>query len=954
MQNGIKCLYTNTDVLHNKLEEIQLVVDREKIELAAITETLPKTNQSCKPIFILPGYECLSNNDGRGVALFIKEGTEYSRIEEYENIFSPAIVCNIKPRGVENFIITVIYRSPNSEEVENTRLKELMTTICVKHRHDKIIIMGDFNCPEIDWKNDTCNKPDSHIASQFLQCTQENYLNQIIESPTHFRGTQNPTLIDLLLTNEENFIINQGIHPPFGKSHHAVLTFTIDLNPTNIINKPIMKYQLYKGDYPKMRTHLSEVDWDEVMSEEKSLDDINDRLMGVLDTVTELFIPKRYVNKNNSINRTFAAPEILLRALKLKKSSFGRFKKFPTDTNHEEYAKYRNIVNNEVKKAKRQKERTVAEEAKTNPKALFQYISSKTKPKESIPNLERKDGSTTENDIQKVKVLSDYFKSVYTNEDTSLLPNFDKKTVNTLSNVNISEVGITKALINLNVNKSPGPDGVHPKILKECAEQLSYPLKRLFERTMEEGRIPKSWKTAEVRPIFKKGKKSLPGNYRPVSLTSILCKICESFVRRDLYSHLVDNNLLSKSQFGFCQGRSCVSQLLVTLRDWMEDIDNNIPVDVAYMDFRKAFDSVPHQRLLIKLEGYGITGNLYSWIKDFLSNRNQFVSTSGTRSENVPVTSGVPQGSVLGPTLFIYFINDLPSVPYCNNKIFADDTKVYQAVRSLADQEILQKSINDMVDWSLIWLLLFNSEKCSILHLGNNNPKYKYTIKHDNDIQPLKVTTAEKDLGVIIDPLLNFDTHITQQIKKARGISAMILRSITGRTRDILIPLYTAIIRPNIEYANVVWNPYKRKDIDRVERVQRQFTKKIEGLSKLSYTDRLEKIKLPSLEYRRLRGELIEVYKITHDVYDPLTTTNLLNYETHKRTRSHTLKLHKYRFKTSKFQNFFTNRIINSWNALPRLIVTSESLNTFKNRIDLHFHEYKYSINIVIEKTVVK
>ena len=324
----------------------------------------------------------------------------------------------------------------------------------------------------------------------------------------------------------------------------------------------------------------------------------------------------------------------------------------------------------------------------------------------------------TVNDTEKVEILSEFFKSVYTDKDTSSVPKYHKRTDETLTSVSVSEDDILQALRSLNVNKSPGPDGVHPRLLKECAEQLAYPLKRLFDRTMKEGKIPKAWKIAEVRPIFKKGKKSLPGNYRPVSLTPILCKIFEGFIRRELYSHLVKNKLLSKHQFGFCQGRSCVSQLLITINDWLMDIDNNIPVDVAYLDFRKAFDSVPHQRLLEKLKGYGITGNVYKWIEDFLSSRSQFVSVNGTRSERVPVTSGVPQGSVLGPTLFIYFINDLPSVPKCKNIFFADDTKAHQAISSLIDQTMLQSSIDDMVDWSLVWLLLFNSDKCGMLHLG--------------------------------------------------------------------------------------------------------------------------------------------------------------------------------------------------------------------------------------------
>ena len=176
----------------------------------------------------------------------------------------------------------------------------------------------------------------------------------------------------------------------------------------------------------------------------------------------------------------------------------------------------------------------------------------------------------------------------------------------------------------------------------------------------------------------------------------------------------------------------------------------------------------------------------------------------------------------------------------------------------------------------------------------------------------------------------------------------MIFRAITSRSSDILIPLYVALVRPNLEYANVVWCPYLKKDIQRLENVQRHFTKKVSGLSKLSYTERLRMLNLPSLEYRRLRGDLIETFKILNNIYDPLTTHNLFCIDTDKRTRSHPFKLHKTRFNTTKFQHFFTNRIINTWNSLPKHVVTSDSLNTFKNKVDLHFHSYKFTQDIEI------
>ena len=181
------------------------------------------------------------------------------------------------------------------------------------------------------------------------------------------------------------------------------------------------------------------------------------------------------------------------------------------------------------------------------------------------------------------------------------------------------------------------------------------------------------------------------------------------------YDHLVSNSLLSDNQFGFCRGRSCVSQLLVTINDWFKSLDKKIPVDAAYLDFRKAFDSVPHKRLLAKLHGYGIRGNILKWIKSFLSNRTQFVNINNQVSDHIDVTSGVPQGSVLGPCLFIYYINDLPDAVKCLIQIFADDTKAYLPILTYHDNVNLQSSLDQMVRWSNKWLISFNAEKCKIL-----------------------------------------------------------------------------------------------------------------------------------------------------------------------------------------------------------------------------------------------
>ena len=412
-----------------------------------------------------------------------------------------------------------------------------------------------------------------------------------------------------------------------------------------------------------------------------------------------------------------------------------------------------------------------------------------------------------------------------------------------------------------------------------------------------------------------------------------------------MYTHFISNNLLSSKQFGFCQGRSCVTQLLVTLHDWMSFLDNNIPVDCMYLDFRKAFDAVPHRRLIHKIKGYGIRGNVLNWVTDFLSNRTQYVSLDGISSEFINVSSGVPQGSVLGPTLFIYYINDLPDVVDTLLKIFADDTKSYDKAETEEDRTKLQNSINNLVKWSADWLLGFNCDKCNCLHLGKNNIKCNYTIEQNNKTTTMSETTCEKDLGIHIDPDLNFEEHINIQTKKARALSGMIMRTFVNKSPSILIPIYKSLIRPVLEYGNVVWHPYLRKNIDKVEKIQRNFTRNIIGMKKLEYEERLRALKLPSLEYRRIRGDMIEVYKILYKMYDPITTNSLLTIDTNT-TRGHNLKLKKVSFNTEKYKHFFTNRVVNLWNSLPEEVVYASSLNVFKNKLDSYLHYYKFLTNV--------
>ena len=347
---------------------------------------------------------------------------------------------------------------------------------------------------------------------------------------------------------------------------------------------------------------------------------------------------------------------------------------------------------------------------------------------------------------------------------------------------------------------------MHPRVLLEIKQVLVKPLIKIFRTSVRTGKIPAPWKDAKITAIHKKGNKHVAGNYRPVSLTSVACKLLESFVREALVSYMKANKFFSKKQFGFLGGRSTVLQLLRVIDKWTEILDRGGCVDVIYCDFKKAFDTVPHRRLMSVLEYYGVCDPVLSWIKAFLTDRRQQVMINGCGSEWHPVISGIPQGSVLGPVLFVIFINTMVEKDTDSDIfLFADDAKVSKAIFQETDTTILQNDLDGMVQWTNKSLLQFHPGKCKSMRLSSRTVP---DINHEYHMQGnlLEHCTEEKDLGVIIDSKLSFDHHITAKIKQANRMSGLICRSFEYMDKKMFRQLFTSMVRPHLEYAAALWN----------------------------------------------------------------------------------------------------------------------------------------------------
>ena len=441
--------------------------------------------------------------------------------------------------------------------------------------------------------------------------------------------------------------------------------------------------------------------------------------------------------------------------------------------------------------------------------------------------------------------------------------------------------------------------------------------------------LPRAWLSAFITPILKKGDPASPSNYRPISLTCVLCKVMETVIKNELLRYLAQRNLISRQQHAFLIRRSTVTNLLDSTLDWAVMLDVGTPVDVVYIDFAQAFDSVVHRKLLTKLSAYGICGKLLLWISAFLYSRLQCVVVENTRSQWCSVISGVPQGSVLGPVLFVIYINDIADCIGSETSInlFADDAKLYSSVENAIDSTVLQSVLDKIIAWADYWQLTINTSKSHVLHLGSGNALNDYCIKG----KTLECSVSIRDLGVVTDRKLSYDIHIDNIIHQAYSRVGILFKSFVSRNSVILRQAYITYIRPVLEYACNVWSPYKVKHINGIEKIQRYFTRRISGLQDLNYAERLARLNLETLEIRRLRSDLVLYYKILNNLtvfsFDDVFTSS----QTVRVTRSLGKNLLcKPACHTKVLENNFFVRQINCWNNLSDETKNAPTVAKFK------------------------
>ena len=514
------------------------------------------------------------------------------------------------------------------------------------------------------------------------------------------------------------------------------------------------------------------------------------------------------------------------------------------------------------------------------------------------------------------------------------LPNNQPAIFPSLSEIIISSQDVKDAISLIDPSKASGPDLVSPNLLKKGVNELSGPLSKFFTRLLLNSEFPSQWKRANVAPVFKKSDPSTPSNYRPISLLSCLGKVMERCVHKYLYNYVVSNEILTKCQSGFIKGDSTTNQLLFLYNDIVKALDEGKEVKSVFCDISKAFDRVWHRGLLFKLESIGIKDSLLSWIRSYLRNRHQRVVIANATSNWSAINAGVPQGSILGPLLFLIYINDIVSDIEANVRLFADDTSLYIIVDDPTQSSVaLNSDLSHILSWSKRWLVSFNPAKTESLIFSRkrNKPQHPALLM---DNVPITKVNNHKHLGLTLSDDAKWNSHIKATTDKAWKRIGLLRSLKFVLSRFSLEKMYISFIRPLLEYGDTIWDNCSQELKNDIEAVQIEAARIVTGATKLCNTDRLiSELRWDTLSERRRKHRLTVFYKMKNHLTpsylsDLVPKQNRPAYNlrsTHDVPAIHT--------RTTLYGTSFLPKTIREWNELSPVVRNSPSLPSFKNKI---------------------
>ena len=908
----LRLLYYNARSLLPKFDNLLSLVHVHNPHIICIVESwlssVVSDSEICVPHFQLFRFD--RNRHGGGVLIYVSNELSVSPLP------SPPPSLELLPLSLSshNFKLhlCLFYRPPSSPSTIFDTLFTYFQSIDAGH-FSNFIFVGDFN---VNFDN-----PSHPLYSNLCNVMSLFSLSQSVVGPTHVQNNTSST-IDLVFVSNPSLVSECSTIPPLSNSDHLgiLLDLKKKLKPSDKCQGRLI-WRYSHADWDKACDLIESFDWDSILTDDidASLKQWHKQFMDIMaQSIPNRFLPPRrnlpWLTK--PIIQSMRKRNILFKNAKLS----GNF------------AKYKRARNRTASLLKLAKKKYFCSLNPKDSKKFWKAVKSLNKSKQSIPTLYHDDVVACD-DADKANLLCSFFSSCF-NQSCALIspsPNHPLR-FSFPDDLLCNESEVFDLLATLDTTTANGQDGISARMLKSVAASITPSLTKLFNVSLMTGCIPTQWKKSMVVPIPKNSNTSSPTNYRPISLLPIVSKLLERHVYSVILSHLETHYPLSSVQWGFLKGRSTVTALLHCTNEWLKALEDGKEVCAIFFDFRKAFDSVPHSPLMAKLHSLGLNEYILRWLNNYLSNRVQSVIVNGSESAPAEVLSGVPQGSVLGPLLFLIYIDDLPSVlhnlgPEVN--LFADDVLLYHVISKEEDFALVQEAVSLLDNWSAHNHLNFNLTKCKFMIISRKLHPTLPTTPLLLSNHPLQRVFCYKYLGLLLTDNLSWSQHILSCCSKARQVLGLLYRRFYSfSNQETLKQLYLSLVRPHIEYGCQVWDPHLAKDKKALEGVQKFGLRLASHRWDASYNELLDLFDLPSHEDRRLHLKLGLLFKIVHGLcYYP--DVPLFRDQSYSYRSNHSYQLVCPTARTNAYHFSFFPHTISNWNALDCGSVSASKYSSF-------------------------
>lgn len=831
-----------------------------------------------------------------------------------------------------HLLVVTCYKPPGATDFPSL-LNDHLETLVNRFPMDTIVLAGDFNYPDIEWPRVPAYGTPFYGASlstssrEFVNIATALSLSQVVNQPT--RGT---AVLDLFFTTNPELVSAITYLEPLSDHIPINVVLSIPILRRLPFKKTIFSYP--RANIDAIHQYMSIFATTFFRGFQSRTVEENWRLVkGALIESLNRFVPRVCI-ATSSQQPWFSAKHTKL--LRKKKRLFRLAK---STGSPDTWIRYRDSASQYKYQIKNSKHKYFDCDLQnlliTNPQKFWLAI---RPPQDRLPSKFTDPDGNDLTELEACETMNLAFCSVFTEEDFPLpMPISPHEVVHEMAKFDVSPAGIEKLINDLPFNSAPGPDGISTKLLKLTKEVSCVLLSSLFNQSLSSCDIPVDWRHAKVTPVFKNGSKMCITNYRPISLTSVPSKLMEHVIYSQIMNHLSSNNLLFANQHGFRRSLSCESQLFELTTDIHESLHAKTDIHAIFIDFSKAFDKVPHCRLIQKLHSFHIDRGVINWIESFLTPRTQYVSLHEQSSTTMQVRSGVPQGTVLGPLLFLIYVNDLSLCINSTLRLFADDCVMYSRIHNVNDCSTLQNDLVKIESWCGKWQMEINVQKTKSMVFSTKRvpTKSNYTLFNNHIEQVMHY----KYLGVFLSSNLSWEYHVNHISAKANKSLGFLRRSLYLASQKTKLTAYTALIRPILEYASAIWNPHQvflEKELESIQNKAARFILRNYNFP-VSVTSLKTSLQLPLLKDRRTLNRLKLLHKLFY--HSPSRKSIYCKPAPFiSRRLDHPCKLHLDIPRTNLYKFSPLQLAISDWNQLPEAIVTIIDPQKFADNVAVHLH----------------